>query len=195
MKTKLYLTLIIFLSLSLLAACKGSPKNTATPVPTPFPTKLMQVVDVNGNSFPLFCEGEGEPTIVLKDANGMTGLGEGVVKGLSIISRTCRYNRAGLHPEAYQGWRTTVDQVKDLHEILTQAGVPRPYVLVGYDLGGLNVELYTYHYPEEVVGLVCMECWNQFFWLEMLEKIPLEQDNAPEKIEDSTYAPLETLNA
>lgn len=54
--------------------------------------------------------------------------------------------------------RTTEDQVNDLHDLLEKVGVPKPYVLVGHSIAGYNLVLFTFHYPVEVVGLVCVDC-------------------------------------
>ena len=49
-----------------------------------------------------------------------------------------------------------LDQVKELHALLAQTGVPGPYILVGHSIAGYNMLLFTDQYPKEVVGLVCV---------------------------------------
>jgi pimeloyl-ACP methyl ester carboxylesterase len=43
------------------------------------------------------------------------------------------------------------------------ASVPKPYILVGYSLGGRYIRLYTHQYPEDVMGLVLVDAYHQAF--------------------------------
>jgi pimeloyl-ACP methyl ester carboxylesterase len=60
--------------------------------------------------------------------------------------------------------------VKELHALLASAGVKPPYVLVGASFGGLNVQLYSIQYPQEVVGLVLVDSLHPQFD-ERIEKL------------------------
>ena len=64
-----------------------------------------------------------------------------------------------------------MDQVKELHALLEQTGVPGPYILVGYYLAGYNLILYTDQYPQDVVGLVVVEPWYPTFYDYYLGKL------------------------
>jgi pimeloyl-ACP methyl ester carboxylesterase len=55
--------------------------------------------------------------------------------------------------------RTAQDVTSDLHDLLTSANVPGPYILVGHSLGGLFVRLYAQTYPDEVSGLVLVDAF------------------------------------
>ncbi len=73
-------------------------------------------------------------------------------------TRACVYDRAGLgfsDPAARPN--TSENAVEDLHKALHVAGIKPPYLLVGNSLGGGNVQVFTYRYPEEVRGLVLVE--------------------------------------
>jgi pimeloyl-ACP methyl ester carboxylesterase len=52
----------------------------------------------------------------------------------------------------------------DLHTMLTNADIPRPYVLVGQSIGGLNARVFASQHPENVAGVVLVESTveNQF---------------------------------
>ncbi len=74
------------------------------------------------------------------------------------FARTVSYDRAGL------GWsdggpnpRTSEQIVAELHILLTNAKIPKPYILVGHSFGGLNIRLYTDTYPQEVAGMVFVD--------------------------------------
>jgi pimeloyl-ACP methyl ester carboxylesterase len=73
-------------------------------------------------------------------------------------TRACVYDRAGFgfsdpSPRAADA----ENAVDDLHALLRAAAVAPPYVLVGNSFGGGSVELYAWHYPAEVSGLVLVE--------------------------------------
>ena len=159
-----------------LAACQGAapapttvPTNTPEPTPTPIPSLTPRPVPPTPTPFPgsftgkakigdyeleITCEGSGEPTIILE--NGLDYLSFPSPR-FSDLTRTCIYPRLGMSG-GLDGPRTTLDQVKDLHALLQQTGVPGPYILVGHSIAGYNLVLYTNQYPDEVVGLVCVEC-------------------------------------
>lgn len=45
----------------------------------------------------------------------------------------------------------------ELRKLLTRLDVPRPYVLVGLSLGGLNAQVYAALYPEGLAGVVLLD--------------------------------------
>lgn len=211
MNRTVWLTLAIWLSISLLATCAGSPKNTPTPVPTPTPlptststptplpsptpTPLpIPTLDpssqsyfnyVNVGNYKLFldCKGQGEPTIILENGLGYASWTIGL-DNYKTFSRTCFYSRAGMNGEILTGWRTTEDQVQDLHALIQNAGIPGPFILVGHSIAGYNLALYTYHYPEQVVGLVCVDCRPPMFDKNMLDALGEEQPDESQDIKD-----------
>ncbi|MCA0353032.1 MAG: alpha/beta hydrolase [Chloroflexi bacterium] len=118
-----------------------------------------QQIMLNGHAIRLICMGSGSPTIVLE-----AGLGDGadvwglVQPALAEQYRVCAYDRVGM------GWSEAVADKADrasiaqtLHELLSQANVSAPYVLVGHSAGGLYVREYAQRYPEQVAGLVLVD--------------------------------------
>jgi pimeloyl-ACP methyl ester carboxylesterase len=207
MKPKMILASSMVLILSLLAACSSfAKKNTPTPLPTstplptpiptptslptdtpsptptvtPFPNVFLKSVDFAEFSLGIQCFGQGEPTIILEHGLGGYSWSDFSLTNFKTISRTCTYTRRDVFN--LHGWRTTEDQVKELHNLLTKAGIPGPYVLVGHSIAGYNLVLYTYHYPEEVAGLVCVDCRPSMFNKNLLEAMGEEQPDESEEI-------------
>jgi pimeloyl-ACP methyl ester carboxylesterase len=103
------------------------------------------------------CVGAGGPTVVLE--GGITSDWVAVQPAVAGFARVCAYDRPdspGSRSDPTPG-RTAQEVVADLRALLTAAGEPGPYVLVGHSLGGLYVQLYAYQYPDEVAGLVLVD--------------------------------------
>lgn len=117
------------------------------------------MVDVGGYRLHLHCTGTGAPTVIM-DA----GLNGGVLDWISVqpelskLTRVCSYDRAGNYwSETSPNRRTGSEIVKELHTLLTNAGISAPYVLVGHSVGGANMQLYAGQYPAEVAGMVLVD--------------------------------------
>ena len=140
------------------------------------------LVDVGGRQVYLECHGSGSPTVILQsgypNAGDIWTLAEAhpppVAEGLAASTRVCLYDRPGSlrstddrgqpasmpvpgRSQAVPGLRTGAEVVGELHDLLAEAGVPGPYVLVGHSLGGLFNLLYARTHPDQVVGLVMVD--------------------------------------
>ena len=169
----MYRKLLIVCLALVLAACAPAatqvptpviPTETAVPVPTatpqasptPFPEKFEGKGALGELTLPIWCEGSGEPTIILErgpqEDKGWTKYDN---SRFSKITRTCYYERLGIATgDTFTEPRTVMDQVKELHNRLKQTGVPGPYILVSYYRAVNNLILYTDQYPQDVAGLV-----------------------------------------
>ncbi len=154
--------------------------DSATPIP---PTgDFSGLVDIGGRRMHLQCRGHGGPTVILVSGFGNTGgawtvLPDGVAEpavlpGVAAFTRVCAYDRPGtLLDAAPPDDRSRSDpapqpvsadeMVSDLHALLTEAGIPGPYVLVGHSFGGLVSRLYAATYPDEVIGLVLVDAFSE----------------------------------
>lgn len=126
----------------------------------PAPGKL---VDVGGYRLHINCTGTGSPTVILDAGLGGTSLDWSKVQpAVARFTRVCSYDRAGYGwSQTGPGPRTSQQLVTELHALLTHAQINGPYVLVGHSLGGLNMRLYAYRYPDEVVGMVLLDATNE----------------------------------
>jgi len=107
----------------------------------------------------LNCVGSGSPTVVL-----FNGLGERtpnwawVQREVAPETRVCTYDRAG------QGWSGDAPErqdghelAADLHELLSAAHVPGPYVLAGHSVGGTYALIYAMDFPKETAGVALID--------------------------------------
>ncbi len=158
---------IIVVLAVLLAELLGRPTTDAT-TPPPATTQaaatgeLDGAFDVGGHKLHLRCEGtgsSGSPTIVY--LHGLGGDGSDINSintQLASQARVCTYDRLNVgRSDSDPGRHTGADSVADLHALLAAAGVPGPYLLVGFSFGGLLAIMYAATYPDQVMGLVSVD--------------------------------------
>jgi hypothetical protein len=83
-----------------------------------------------------------------------------VRSGLAATTRVCSYDRAGLghsDPRPKNISPTGARFADELHTLLTNGGVPGPYVLTGASFGGLVATMHVSRYPQDYVGLVFID--------------------------------------
>jgi pimeloyl-ACP methyl ester carboxylesterase len=135
-----------------------------------------QLIDVGGYRLHLYCTGQataGQPTVILETLSGGISAYWGWVQpAVAQTTRVCAYDRAGrAWSDPAPGPLSLEQTVTDLHTLLTNAGVPGPYVLVGHSIGGLYVREFAARYPDEVAGLVLVDAAHP----EQLERFPTFQ--------------------
>lgn len=132
-----------------------------------------QLVDVGGFNLHIHCTGEaGGPTVVVDAGNGdFSVTWMGIQREVEKSARICTYDRAGY------GWsdvsphpRTASQMANELHQLLVNADVEPPYILVGHSLGGLNVRVYASLYPDEVAGMILVDAGHE----DQLQRLPPE---------------------
>jgi pimeloyl-ACP methyl ester carboxylesterase len=118
-----------------------------------------QKVETRDGALEYTLAGEGDTTIVLLNGAGMTLAGwQALYPGVERLGRVFAWNRFGVQgsddpPPLQSG----VDVVASLRELLSQAGVEPPYVLVGHSLGGLYANLFARLHPRDVAGVLFLE--------------------------------------
>lgn len=132
---------------------------TAHAVDLDLMTPPGRYVSVDTHRLHYFCVGEGQPTVVIDGGIGSAAVEwRAIQTALSGRTRVCSYDRAGY------GWsdpgpapRSTSRVVAEMREMLKQADIPPPYVLVGHSFGGFNVRYLAANFPDDVVGLLLLE--------------------------------------
>ncbi|MBV7535281.1 alpha/beta hydrolase [Duganella sp. sic0402] len=122
------------------------------------------LVDVGGGrKMNLYCSGAGAPTVVFDGPAGDAGWAWYQVQPeVAKHTRACIFDRAGFGFSDPSAQPNTAESVAaDLHRLLQGAGEKGPYVLVGNSLGGANLQVYAYRYPQSVKGLVLAEAQHE----------------------------------
>ena len=122
----------------------------------PAPGDLLQV---ETHKMHIWCEGEGELTVVLDAGAGMFSIGwRWVMPILSPSTRVCAFDRSGL------GWSETglppydgITAANELNELLSQAHIEKPFIYVGHSLGANMGMIYHHQYPDDLSALVLLE--------------------------------------
>lgn len=128
-----------------------------------------RLIDAGGHYLHVNCMGDGSPAVILE--SGMSGWSTDwavVQPAIAQVTRVCAYDRAGY------GWseegplpRTSQQVATELHTLLQHIGVGPKYILAGHSLGGLDVQLYARHYPDEIAGIVLVDSTHKEQYLRM----------------------------
>jgi pimeloyl-ACP methyl ester carboxylesterase len=115
--------------------------------------------NVHGYRMHIYCTGQGSPTLILDAGLGGDWAAWGAVQPeLSKITRVCSYDRAGFgRSSARPGTRDADHIAGELHDLLIQAGITGPIILMGHSIGGLYIRDYAALYPQQVAGLVLVD--------------------------------------
>jgi pimeloyl-ACP methyl ester carboxylesterase len=134
------------------------------------------------------CTGAGSPTIVLE-----AGLGDDflswrrVQPALSAVTRVCSYDRAGYGwSTAKPGPRDTDHVAEELHDLLAQAHIDGPVVLMGHSAGGLFIRRYANRYPQGIVGMVFVDSSTPT----QFERLPEEMRGVEDFTWDKLFLPF-----
>jgi pimeloyl-ACP methyl ester carboxylesterase len=112
-----------------------------------------------GRKLYLLEKGAGGPTVLFEAGIAATNLNWcHIQQQVSQFAATASYDRIGL------GWsspcrtaRTPGIIAGELHEMLHEAGIKPPYILVGHSFGGLVMRRFALMYPEEVTSIVLVD--------------------------------------
>ncbi|MBI1731847.1 MAG: alpha/beta hydrolase [Gammaproteobacteria bacterium] len=132
---------------------------TPTPDERPDTDSSGRRVNLGSHSLYLHCRGRDGPTVVVDTALGSLALEwQHVQKILARRMSVCLYDRGG-YGQSDPGPlpRTSARLAEELRELLQQAAVRGPYVLVGHSFGGYSMLRFAGRYPEAVAGIVLVD--------------------------------------
>jgi pimeloyl-ACP methyl ester carboxylesterase len=118
--------------------------------------------DIRGQPLHIEKQGNHGPVVVFEAGLGADiSAWRDVVGPISAFAQATLYDRAGLGsstPLVEPGRPITARSVATaLDQLLTQAGLHPPFILVGHSLGGLYVQMFARLHPEAVAGMVLLD--------------------------------------
>jgi pimeloyl-ACP methyl ester carboxylesterase len=120
-------------------------------------------VDIGGRSLNIYCSGKGSPTVIFEGNWGSPGYRwMKLQRQAAEFTCACWYDRAGLgwsDPGPFPNHSDSI--AHDLHDLLTAAKIPPPYVLVGHSMGAFHVRVFRAYFPDEVAGMVLVDPMNE----------------------------------
>jgi pimeloyl-ACP methyl ester carboxylesterase len=118
-----------------------------------------RLIDVGGHAMHIIVAGTGTPAVVIIPGLGESSAGwQAIQHGLASDTTVCTYDRPGLGwSDPAPGRPTAAGMAHDLRMLLTGAGIPPPFVLVGHSLGGLVARMFISLYPGEVAALALID--------------------------------------
>lgn len=118
-----------------------------------------RLIDVGGHAMHIIVAGTGTPAVVIIPGLGESSAGwQPIQHGLASDTTVCTYDRPGLGwSDPAPGRPTAAGMAHDLRMLLTGAGIPPPFVLVGHSLGGLVARMFISLYPGEVAALALID--------------------------------------
>ncbi|WP_121614222.1 alpha/beta fold hydrolase [Mesobacillus foraminis] len=104
-------------------------------------------------------EKNGKPTVIMDAGYGdFSKAWDSLIGDISTLSNVLIYDRAGLgKSEKSSNPRTSREMIKELKELLNEAKIKPPYILVGHSFGGVNMRMFATEYQNEVCGLVLVD--------------------------------------
>ena len=115
------------------------------------------------------CSGRGPPTVIFEAPTGQSSDAWVLIAPeIAKVARVCVYDRAGLGyserpfvnwsepQQAKRGKLSTSERmVEDFHRLFTlSSDQPRPFILVGAELGAVNARFYTQMFENDIASLV-----------------------------------------
>jgi pimeloyl-ACP methyl ester carboxylesterase len=129
----------------LVAGCGGA----SHPKPVKDTTFPGWIVAADGHKVHYDCRGRGSPTVVFLNGWGADSTSwQTVFAGVQRLTRACEYDRlgtgvTGIYAQLPDRARDARDQVDELEQLLRNADIGGPYVLVGHSWGGALARLYA----------------------------------------------------
>jgi pimeloyl-ACP methyl ester carboxylesterase len=123
------------------------------------PAPTGQLIDIGGRRLYLQCQGSGGPAVILQAGlGGSSDSWARIQPTIATATTVCSYDRAGRgRSDDPPGLQDGDAIAADLHDLLANAGIPGPYVLVAHSSGGPYARVFTAKYPDLVVGMVLLD--------------------------------------
>jgi pimeloyl-ACP methyl ester carboxylesterase len=131
-----------------------------------------RIVAVGDHKLHLIYKASVGPTVVIEQGAGEPSrLWWSVRDKIAEFAGVCTYDRAGYGwSEPVAAGRTIAERAEELHTLLTNAGIPGPYILVAHSYAGFIVRCFARNHPDQTAGLVLVDTPEEsaFFRREVL---------------------------
>jgi pimeloyl-ACP methyl ester carboxylesterase len=134
----------------------------------------------------LTCRGSGDTTVVLVAGfeDGGASWGE-ITPAVRREARVCGYARYGTGTsDPAPRPQTFATQAQDLHGLLTTAGEPGPYVVLGHSFGGDVAVTFASRFRDEVQGLLLLDA-SPVGWPEASCAVPADGSGVADSFRQS----------
>ena len=129
--------------------------------------------DVKGHNMHVIIEGENQkgPTVVF-----FHGAGDIALNWNLVLPKVGKFAKAVAIDHAGEGWSehghgmALNQQVFDSHEVLREAGLKPPYIVVGHSLGGILANMFATEYKDEIAGIVLVDATHPDVTLKIYNK-------------------------
>ena len=150
-----------------------------------------------GNYRLYYCvAGKSDITVVLDaDIKDFSKSWSTIFPKIARYSRVFKYDRPGLGKSDSPGSTplTSRQAARDLYQLLQEARVPGPYLLVGHGLGGWNMRMFARLYPGDTAGLLLIDSPHENFDDERDQLLQSSQKSTIKRIPDSfSYQPYQS---
>ena len=128
------------------------------------PAIRKNFVVVEGHKMFYEVAGSGQVTVIFESGHDDDhSAWNDVFPSIAKVTRTVSYDRLGMGASEATGKPRTYEQIAtELHEMLEQAKISAPYILVGHSMGGALIRAFEKLYQDETIGLVLLDPFNEF---------------------------------
>jgi pimeloyl-ACP methyl ester carboxylesterase len=114
-----------------------------------------RLTDVGGYRVHLYCTGEGSPTVLI--VGGFSFDWALVQPSIARFAKVCTYDIAGTAWSDPGPSLKCLDRVNEIHNLVENAPIKRPFVFVGFSIGALVGRRYASLYPRDIAGMVMVD--------------------------------------
>ena len=148
---------------AVLLLCAGLYVNNAVRlhIEAPLTKPLGSIAEADGHRISIYCEGEGEHTLVFLQGGGLPCP---ILEARSLYSRLSDKYRIAVIERPGYGYSEECDELIPLEQelelerkALTQLGIDGPYILVPHSASGIEALLWAGKYPDEVEAIAGLD--------------------------------------
>ncbi len=118
-----------------------------------------RLISVGNHKLHLLSKGSTAPAVVIEQGAGeLSKFWWPLQEEIAKFAQVCIYDRAGYGWSESAPLRKSIeDRTRELHTLLSEAGVQGPFILVAHSYGGFLVRAFAQDYPGQVAGLVLVD--------------------------------------